>query len=154
VYNEYKLKEKEGNMLDTSKGRSPLPFIQGVGNIIPGLEKAIEGKEKGDVFTAVIEPAEAYGEYQDAAVHIVPASGFQANEEESLQEGMQVQVETNNGPAIAMVTKIEGDNVTLDLNHPLAGATLHSEVEVADIRDASQEELDHGHVHEPGMHEH
>lgn len=154
VYIEYTLKDAQGNMLDTSKGRSPLPFIQGLGNIIPGLEKAIEGKVKGDVFTAVIEPSEAYGEYQEEAVHIVPKSGFQSSGDEQLQEGMQVQVDTNNGPMIAMVTKVDGENVTLDLNHPLAGATLHFEVEVSDVRDASPEELDHGHVHEPGMHDH
>ena len=154
VYIDYTLKDKDGNMLDTSKGRDPLPFIQGIGNIIPGLEKAVEGKAKGDVFTAVIEPNEAYGEYQKEAVHIVPKSGFKGEGDETLQEGMQVQVETNNGPAIAMVTKIDGEDVTLDLNHPLAGVTLHFEVEVCDIRDASQEELEHGHVHEHGMHQH
>ena len=148
----YTLKSNQGHVLDSSEGKEPLAYIQGIGNIIPGLEKQLEGKTTGDKLTAVVEPAEGYGERNDGLVHVVPKNGFQGDEE--LVEGMQVQVETNNGVSIAMVTKIDGEDVTLDLNHPLAGMTLHFDVEITDVREATKEELEHGHVHGPGGHEH
>lgn len=148
----YTLKDDKGLTLDTSDGREPLAYIQGVGNIIPGLEKEMEGKEVGDKLQAVISPEEAYGVRQENLVQKVPKSGFQGDEE--LKEGMQVQVSTNNGVAIATVAGIDGEEVTLDLNHPLADVTLHFDVEVMDVRDATKDELEHGHVHGPGGHEH
>lgn len=150
----YILKDEKGQVIDSSEGREPLAFIQGTGQIIPGLEKEMEGKKKGDKIQAVIAPENAYGLYLPEMVQEVPLSGFQGEENEKLQEGMQVRVETNNGPAIAMVSKIENDTVTLDLNHPLADTTLHFDVEVMDVRDATEEELSHGHVHGPGGHQH
>ena len=148
----YHLTDGDKNVLDSSQGREPLAYIHGVGNIIPGLEKQLAGKEVGDKITAVVEPAEAYGERDDNLMQIVPKSGFQGDEE--LQVGMQVQVGTQNGPAIASVAKIDGEDVTLDINHPLAGMTLHFDVEIMDVRDATKDELDHGHVHGPGGHQH
>ena len=148
----YTLKDETGATLDSSDGRDPLAYIQGVGNIIPGLEKEMEGKATGDKINVVIAPEDAYGVRQDNLVQIVPKSGFQGDEE--LSKGMQVQVGTPNGEAIATVTKIEGDDVTLDMNHPLADATLHFDVEVMEVRDATAEELEHGHVHGPGGHKH
>jgi FKBP-type peptidyl-prolyl cis-trans isomerase SlyD len=148
----YHLTDADKNVLDSSKGREPLAYIHGIGNIIPGLEKQLTGKEVGDKVAAVVEPAEAYGERDENLMQIVPISGFQGDEE--LQVGMQVQVGTERGPAIASVAKIEGEDVTLDINHPLAGLTLHFDVEIMDIRDATSEELDHGHVHGPGGHQH
>jgi len=148
----YHLTDADKNVLDSSKGREPLAYIHGIGNIIPGLEKQLTGKEVGDKVAAVVEPAEAYGERDENLMQIVPMSGFQGDEE--LQVGMQVQVGTERGPAIASVAKIEGEDVTLDINHPLAGLTLHFDVEIMDIRDATSEELDHGHVHGPGGHQH
>lgn len=148
----YTLKDDKGLTLDTSDGREPLAYIQGVGNIIPGLEKEMEGKEVGDKLQAVISPEEAYGVRQENLVQKVPKSGFQGDEE--LKEGMQVQVSTNNGVAIATVAGIDGEEVTLDLNHPLADVTLHFDVEVMDVRDATKDELEHGHVHGPGGHQH
>ena len=148
----YTLKDGDGQVLDTSQGREPLAYIQGIGNIIPGLEKQLEGKLVGDKVQAVVAPEEGYGEYQDSMVHIVPKANFQSDGGEQLVEGMQVQVSTGQGHAIAKVTKIDGEDVTLDLNHPLAGQTLHFDVEIMEIREATASELDHGHAHGPGGH--
>jgi len=148
----YTLKSNQGDLLDSSEGKTPLAYIQGGGNIIPGLEKQLEGKKVGDKVSAVVEPAEGYGERHDGLVHVVSKNGFQGEEE--LVEGMQVQVETNNGVSIAQVTKIQGEDVTLDLNHPLAGMTLHFDVEITAVREATKDELEHGHVHGPGGHQH
>ncbi len=150
----YVLKDENGQVIDSSEGREPLAYIQGTGQIIPGLEKEMEGKKVGDKIQAVIAPENAYGLYMPEMVQEVPLSGFQGEGNEQLQEGMQVRVETNNGPAIAMVSKIDGDTVTLDMNHPLADKTLHFDVEVMDVRDATEEELAHGHVHGAGGHQH
>jgi FKBP-type peptidyl-prolyl cis-trans isomerase SlyD len=148
----YKLTDDDNNVLDSSEGRDPLSYIHGVGNIIVGLEKQLSGKAVGDKVKATVVPSEGYGERDDNLVQVVPKSGFQGDEE--LQVGMQVQVGTPQGNAIASVAKIEGEDVTLDVNHPLAGVTLHFDVEVMDVREATQEELDHGHVHGPGGHQH
>jgi len=148
----YHLTDNDNNVLDSSAGRDPLAYIHGVGNIIVGLEKQLNGKTVGDKVKAVVEPAEGYGERDENLMQKVPKSGFQGDEE--LQVGMQVQVGTQQGTAIASVAKIEGEDVTLDINHPLAGVTLNFDVEVVDVRDATQEELDHGHVHGPGGHHH
>jgi FKBP-type peptidyl-prolyl cis-trans isomerase SlyD len=148
----YTLKDDQGEVLDSSAGQSPLPYIHGVGALIPGLEKQLLGKEAGDKLTTVIPPAEGYGEYDEDHVFIVPADEFEGDDE--LEEGMQVQIDTEDGPAIAIVTKIDGDEVTLDLNHPLAGISLHFDVEVVEVREATSQELEHGHVHTPGAHQH
>ena len=148
----YTLKDDQGEILDSSAGQSPLPYIHGVGALIPGLEKELHGKQAGDKFTAVIAPSEGYGEYDKTAVFQVSSDGFEDDDE--LELGMQVQLDTEQGPAIATVTKIEGEEVTLDLNHPLAGVSLHFDVEVIEVREATQEELAHGHVHTPGAHHH
>ncbi|GAB4248514.1 MAG: peptidylprolyl isomerase [Vicingaceae bacterium] len=150
----YTLKDPQGNILDSSEGREPLTYIQGIGQLIPGLENELEGKSKGDKLNAVIEPKDAYGEKSDQMIHTVPLSGFQSSNGEELAVGMQVQVETNNGPAMAVVSDIQGQDVTLDMNHPLAGVTLHFDVEVTDVRAADPSELEHGHVHGPGGHQH
>lgn len=148
----YTLKDKEGTVIDSSKGEQPLTYIQGIGNIISGLEAKLEGKKVGENIDAVIEPKDAYGEIIKEMIQVVPKSGFEGDDE--LQEGIQVQVETDNGAIIARVVKIEGDDVTLDLNHPLAGETLFFNVDVVDIRPATSEELEHGHVHGPDGHHH
>jgi len=143
----YTLKDEQGNLLDSSEGRDPMAYIQGVGNIIPGLEQQLEGKGKGDKVNAVVTPDNAYGERTDEMVHVVPKSGFQSEGSEELMPGMQVQVETNQGPTVAIVADIKGEDVTLDLNHPLAGITLTFDVEIMGVREATAEELEQGHVH-------
>ena len=148
----YTLKSDDGHLLDSSEGKSPLSFIQGIGQLIPGLESKLEGKEAGEEIDAVIAPADAYGEYNADMVFQVNKDGFQGDEE--LKEGMQVEVELSNGKSVAEVTKIEGDQVTLDVNHPLAGITLHFKVNIVEVRDASEEEISHGHVHGTGGHQH
>jgi len=150
----YTLRDASGEVIDSSEGSDPLAYIQGIGNLIKGLESQIEGRKVGDSFKAVVEPKDGYGEYEDENVHIVPLSGFQADGDESLEVGMQVRVETNEGISLAEVTAIDGDEVTLDLNHPLAGETLYFDVEIVDVRDATRQELDHGHAHGPGGHHH
>ena len=149
----YTLSNKEGQVLDSSATAEPLAYIHGVGALIPGLESQLEGRVKGDKLLAVIEPAEGYGEWDTNKQHIVSKEGFKGDEE--LTVGMRVQVDNGQGQAaVAMVTKIDAEDVTLDLNHPLAGMTLHFDVEVTEVRDASTEELDHGHAHGPGGHHH
>lgn len=148
----YLLTDADKNVLDSSQGREPLAYIHGLGNIIPGLEKQLTGMQVGDKVNAVVEPAEGYGERDENLMQIVPKSGFQGDEE--LVVGMQVQVGTEHGPAIASVAKIDGEDVTLDVNHPLAGVTLHFDVEIMGVRDATDEEISHGHVHGPGGHQH
>ena len=150
----YTLKDNSGEVLDSSEGKEPLAFIQGIGNIIIGLEEELEGKAVGDKISATVAPEKGYGIRSEENVHVVPLSGFQADGEEKLVEGMQVRVETNEGVSIADVAKIDGEEVTLDLNHPLADETLHFDVEVVDIREATKDELDHGHAHGPGGHHH
>ncbi len=149
---DYTLKNSEGELLDTSDGREPLVYLQGVGALIPGLEKELEGKEKGENVKAVIAPEDAYGSRRDDLLKVVPKSGFRG--EEQMQEGMQVQLDTEHGPALAIISKIDGEDVTLDLNHPLADMTLHFDVTIVDVREASAEEIEHGHVHGPGGHQH
>lgn len=148
----YTLKNSAGEILDTSEGREPLVYLHGVGGLIPGLEDELEGKEKGNSFNTVISPENAYGTRRDDLLHVVPKSGFQGDEE--MQIGMQVQLETEQGPAIATISEIEGENVTLDLNHPLADMELHFAVDVMDLRDATEDEISHGHAHGPGGHQH
>jgi FKBP-type peptidyl-prolyl cis-trans isomerase SlyD len=141
----YTLKDENGVLLDTSDGREPLVYLHGSGNIIPGLESQLIEKSTGDKLSVVVAPEDAYGVKRDDLQQVVPKENFRGDEE--LVQGMTVQVETNEGVAIAVVSVIEGENVTLDLNHPLADKTLHFDVEVVDVREASEEELEKGHVH-------
>lgn len=149
---DYTLKNNAGEVLDSSQGREPLLYLHGVGALIPGLENEIDGMEKGQSKTVVVQPEHAYGHRSDELLHVVPKSGFQGDEE--MQVGMQVQLETEQGPAIASISKIEGDDVTLDLNHPLAGEVLTFEISITDVREATADEITHGHVHGPGGHHH
>ncbi|ALM51872.1 peptidylprolyl isomerase [Halomonas huangheensis] len=148
----YTLTNDAGEVLDSSEGREPLTYLHGAGNIIPGLEKELEGKTTGDKLTANVSPAEGYGEVQEQLVQEVPRDAFQGVE--SIESGMQFQAQTQGGPLMVTVTKVEGDTVTVDGNHPLAGQNLNFDVEVTEVREASQEEIEHGHVHGPEGHEH
>ncbi|MBK7129978.1 MAG: peptidylprolyl isomerase [Crocinitomicaceae bacterium] len=148
----YTLKNQEGQILDSSEGRQPLVYLHGVGGLIPGLESELNEKTQGDKVKAIIAPADAYGEVRNELYYVVSKSGFQGDED--LFEGMQVQLDTEQGPAIGIVEKIAGEEVTLNLNHPLAGVTLYFDVEVMGVREASQEEISHGHVHGEGGHHH
>jgi FKBP-type peptidyl-prolyl cis-trans isomerase SlyD len=149
---DYTLKNNAGEVLDSSQGREPLVYLHGVGALIPGLENEIEGMAKGEAKTAVVKPEDAYGHRHDELLHVVPKSGFQGEGE--ILVGMQVELDTEQGPAIATVSKVDGEDVTLDLNHPLAGETLTFEISIADVREALEEEIAHGHVHGPDGHHH
>ncbi|EZQ09983.1 FKBP-type peptidyl-prolyl cis-trans isomerase [Acinetobacter sp. Ver3] len=147
----YKLTNAEGETLDQSQGE-PLAYLQGAGNIIPGLEKAMLGKTTGDKFTVTIPAAEAYGEYNTDLVQEVPKQMFQGVD--NIEAGMQFQAQTDDGVQIVTVKAVEGENIIVDANFPLAGQDLTFDVEIVEIREATQEELDHGHVHGVGGHHH
>jgi FKBP-type peptidyl-prolyl cis-trans isomerase SlyD len=148
----YTLTDDEGQVIDSSEGREPLTYIHGNGQIVPGLEKQMEGRKAGEKFTADVAPAEGYGEHHAELMQEVPKSAFQGVED--IQPGMQFQGQGPQGEINVTVSKVEGDTVFIDGNHPLAGKTLHFAIEVADVRDASTEELEHGHVHGAGGHQH
>lgn len=141
----YVLKDESGETLDSSGSGDPLVYLHGHSNIIPGLERELEGKKAGDKVSAVVKPADAYGEYDKEMVAKVPKASFEGTDD--LAIGMQFEAHDPSGVRIVTVTDIEGDTVTVDANHPLAGVTLHFEVSIADVREASPEELKAGHIH-------
>ena len=149
---EYTVKTEEGVLVDTSEGNEPLAYLHGHHNIIPGLENALVGKSVDDEVNVTVQPKEGYGERYEELVKEVPINAFSGVDK--IEAGMQFHAESPNGPQLITVTKVEGDQVTVDGNHPLAGMTLVFDVKVAEVRDASQEELEHGHVHGPGGHHH
>ncbi|MCC5883445.1 MAG: peptidylprolyl isomerase [Halomonas sp.] len=148
----YTLTNDAGEVLDSSEGRQPLTYLHGAGNIIPGLEKQLEGREAGEKLNVTVSPEEGYGEVQPQLVQEVPRDSFQGVE--AVEPGMQFQAQTQGGPLMVTVTKVEGDTVTVDGNHPLAGQKLNFDVEIAQVREASQDEIEHGHVHGEGGVEH
>lgn len=149
---DYTLKNKHGEVLDSSAGNEPLAFIQGAGQIIPGLEKALEGKAEGDKLQTKIAPEAAYGARDDALIVTLPKDRFRGVE--AIEAGMQFQASTPQGPRLMTVQKVEGEHVTVDGNHPLAGEELDFDVTVRGVREATEEEMSHGHVHGPGGHSH
>jgi FKBP-type peptidyl-prolyl cis-trans isomerase SlyD len=149
---DYTLTDDQGNVLDTSRGRGPLSYLHGAGNIIPGLESALEGKSPGDTLSVSVPPADGYGERDAALIQSVPRSQFPAGAQ--VQPGAQFQAQTPVGPRVITVVDADPNSVTVDANHPLAGVSLNFEVEVVEVRDAAEEEIRHGHVHGPDGHEH
>jgi FKBP-type peptidyl-prolyl cis-trans isomerase SlyD len=147
----YTLKDDAGQTLDASADE-PLVYLHGNGNLIPGLERALEGKKPGDKLSVSVPPSEAYGEVDQDLVQEVPRSAFRGIDD--IQVGMRFQAQSNYGPRSVVVTKVTPDLITVDGNHPLAGQTLNFDVEVAQVRAATPEELEHGHVHGPGGHQH
>jgi FKBP-type peptidyl-prolyl cis-trans isomerase SlyD len=148
---DYTLTGPDGTVIDTSVGRQPLPYLHGAGNLIPGLEKQLEGKSAGDTIKATVAPEEAYGIRDESLTQTAPKSAFQSP---NIAVGQQFRADSPQGQKVFTVTKIEGDSVTVDGNHPLAGIALNFEVNIKDVRAATQEELAHGHVHGPGGHHH
>ena len=148
----YTLTDRDGEILDSSEGQDPLAYLHGRGNIISGLEKALTGKTSGEKLNVTIPPEEAYGVRDESLVKILSRSAFKDVDE--LETGMRFQANTEQGAQIFTVTQIEGDQITIDGNHPLANEELNFDVEIVSIRDASEEELAHGHVHGPGGHHH
>lgn len=144
----YTLRNGEGEVLDSSAGRDPLTYLHGAGNLIMGMEEGLEGKVTGDKLNLKIAPEKGYGVKDSSLVQKVPRSAFG---DQKLEKGMQFQ--TGQGQVVT-VTETGLESITVDANHPLAGVELLFDVEIIDVRDASAEELSHGHVHGPGGHHH
>ena len=141
----YTLTNDSGEVMDQSQEGEPLVYLHGAAGIIPGLENELSGKVAGAEFQVTIKPEEAYGEHVADMVQQVPRSSFPADTD--IEIGMQFNAESPNGPINVSITEVSEETVTVDGNHPLAGLTLHFEGKIEDVRDATAEELDHGHVH-------
>jgi FKBP-type peptidyl-prolyl cis-trans isomerase SlyD len=150
---DYTLTNDANDVLDSSEGGEPLTYLHGAGNIIPGLESALEGKRAGDSLNVRVAPAEAYGERDDRMVQNVPREMFEDSNE--IQTGMQFHSSDPEGNVtVVTVVGMDAEHITVDANHPLAGVPLNFAVTIVEVRDASPEELAHGHVHGPGGHHH
>ena len=142
----YTLKDDDGNVIDSSTGEEPLTYLHGAGNIIPGLEKALVGKVQGDSMDVKVAPAEGYGDMVPELIQVIDKSTFK--EVEAIEPGMEFQARSPDGDMRTIVVRaVEGEEVTIDANHPLAGMDLHFAVEITAVREATQEEIDHGHAH-------
>ena len=143
----------DGEQIDSSEGQDPLQFLVGYGNIISGLEREMMGMRVGESKDVTVQPTDAYGEFDDEAFMQVPRDQFP--KDMSLEEGLELTVRDDSGQSrYARVDEIEGDVVTLNFNHPLAGDELHFNVKVVGLREPTAEELEHGHVHQAGGHHH
>lgn len=148
----YTLTDPAGNVIDSSQGQEPLAYLHGAGNIIPGLENALVGKTVGEKMTVNVPAAQAYGLRDDNMVQDLPSNMFSGIEK--IEIGMEFHAETEQGLQVVTVTKVEGDTITIDGNHPLAGVDLTFDVEITEVRAATEEELAHGHAHGAGGHHH
>jgi FKBP-type peptidyl-prolyl cis-trans isomerase SlyD len=144
----YRLSNEQGEQLDSSHERAPMTYLQGSGSIVAGLEKAMAGKSAGEQFEVNLEPAEAYGERSENSIQRISAKLFK--QAGRLVPGQLVVLNTSQGQKQVTVVKVGRFNVDVDTNHPLAGQSLTFEVEISDVRDATKEEVSHGHPHGPG----
>jgi FKBP-type peptidyl-prolyl cis-trans isomerase SlyD len=150
---DYTLTDPQGQVIDTSKGRQPLSYLHGASNIIPGLESALEGKSAGEVVNVTVPPEKGYGPRDPNLLQSVPRSNFQGVND--IKPGMQFQAQTpQGGQHVVTVVKVDPQNVTVDANHPLAGMELKFDVTVVDVRQASPEEINHGHAYGVNGHHH
>jgi FKBP-type peptidyl-prolyl cis-trans isomerase SlyD len=145
---QYTVLDDQGQIIDTSDGGEPLVFLCGAQNIIPGLEEALIGKDVGDELKVNVPAAKAYGEHQEEGVQQVPLEAFEGVDK--VEPGMAFSAETEQGPVNLIVTAVEDNMVTVDANHPLAGKDLTFDVTIEDVRDATDDEIAHGHVHGEG----
>lgn len=148
----YTLTNLDGEVMDSSEGQEPLAYLHGMGNIVPGLEKELLGKQAGDKVLAEVAPAEGYGEINEELIQEVDRAAFDGVD--TIEVGMRFMAQTAWGEQPVIVTAMTEDKVTVDGNHPLADQTLKFDVEVVEVRDASEEELEHGHAHGAGGHHH
>ncbi len=144
----YTLKDANGETLDSSDGQEPLAYLHGFQNLVPGLETTLTGKNIGDKISTVVKPEDGYGEKDPTLIQVLDKAMFGGID--PIEVGMEFHAETKNGQQVVEIVDVEGDTVTIDGNHPLAGKDLHFDVEIVDIRDASQGEMDHGHPHGSG----
>jgi FKBP-type peptidyl-prolyl cis-trans isomerase SlyD len=148
----YTLKDDDGEVMDSSEGREPLAYLHGANNLIPGLEDELQGKTAGAKFQTTIEPKDAYGEISEELKQTISMQMFQGVDE--VQPGMTFIAQGEGGQQRQVrVVEVDGDDVSIDANHPMAGKTLHFDVEVVEVREATPQELEHGHVH-AGGHDH
>lgn len=148
----YTLKNADGEQMESSRDRDPMTYLQGANNIIKGLETAMQGHTVGDKFSVTVKPEDAYGVRVEGNVQRVPLKRLKGLGKISV--GQILNLQTKQGPVQVTVVKMGRFNVDVDANHPLAGETLTFDVEITDIREASEEESKHGHVHGPGGHQH
>ncbi|MBI1248101.1 peptidylprolyl isomerase [bacterium] len=149
----YTLKDAEGNVLDAAEAAEPLAYLHGVGNLIAGMEKALDDRDSGESFEVIIPPEEGYGKFDDDLVWELDKEQF--GELSDVELGTQFVLETEEEQVLVTVVEIKDDVVVVDGNHELADETLYFEITVVDVRDATPEELDHGHAHGPGgAHDH
>jgi FKBP-type peptidyl-prolyl cis-trans isomerase SlyD len=149
---DYTLKDDAGTVIDSSEGREPLAYLHGANNIVVGLEQALEGKTVGEKLSVVVVPVDGYGEKRDDMVQKVPITQFE--DASQVQAGVQFHVETPQGMVTATVVSVAEKEVTIDMNHPLAGQTLYFDVEIKELREATEDEVSHGHAHGEGGHHH
>ena len=150
---DYTLTGEDGTVLDTSKGEEPLAYIHGTGSLVEGLEAALEGKAPTDHVSVSVPPEKGYGMHDDSIVFSVPRTQF--NDVTELELGMQFEIQGDGEGHLVTVVGMDDDEVTVDGNHPLAGLTLHFDVDVVEVREATPDELQHGHVHQgPSDHTH
>jgi len=147
----YTLKDEKGEVLDSADEKQPFSFLYGANNIVPGLEKALDGKNVGDSVDVTLKPEDAYGFRDEKLVRNVPLRRLEGK---GIVAGRRYSYSSEAGVQVALVTAVKGDYAQVDLNHPLAGMPLHFEVKVVALRDATEEEKTHGHVHGPHGHEH
>jgi len=148
----YTLKDDAGEVIDSSDGAEPLIYLHGHGNLVPGLERELTGKSAGDKLEVRLAPADGYGEYDQGLVQRIPRRQLRGIDK--VHVGMKLHAQTAEGPREVTVTQVLGDTVTIDANHPLAGKNLHFDIDITEVRDATGEELAHGHVHGPHGHHH
>lgn len=149
---DYILTDAAGELIDSSEGHEPLLYLHGEGGIVEGLERALEGRKVGDQFKITLTPEDGYGERSEDLLQEVPRDQFEGVDD--LEVGMQFEADTPDGPLIFTITEVGDELIHVDGNHPLAGETLNFDVTVREIRDATNEELQHGHAHGEGGHDH
>ncbi len=144
----YTLTNQDGEQMETTRDKKPMTYLHGAQNIIPGLESAMAGRSVGDEFQVTLEPADAYGEKKEANIQRISSKHFRFPKK--LKPGQIVGLQTRKGPVQVTIVKVGRFNVDVDSNHPLAGQALTFDVEVSTVRDATEEEISHGHAHGPG----
>jgi len=144
----YTLTNPQGDVIDSSRDGEPLAYIHGIGALVPGLEQELEGKAAGDSVAVTVQPEDGYGQRSEQLIQSVPREVFHLDGD--IEVGMRFQAETDHGIELVEVVAVNDQTVTVDANHPLAGETLNFDVEVVAVRDATADELEHGHVHGEG----
>jgi FKBP-type peptidyl-prolyl cis-trans isomerase SlyD len=146
----YTLKNSQGELLDQADSTHPFIYLHGANNIVAGLESRLVGKQANDILQAIVPPEEGYGLRNDSLTQVIPRSMFENMDDTMLVAGAQFEAQTNAGIEVITIVSVANDTITIDANHPLAGETLHFDIEVLAVRAATAEELAHGHVHATG----